>query len=424
MRARTEGRTAGLHRGLFAAGVLLGLVAEQVVLFAVPLLIYQETGNVSTLGFAFALEWLPGLLAYPFAGLIADRDGGARLFSRVSVARAAVLAVVVVVVVAQPGWATAALMANGALLSMLAAPVRMSVEKMVPQVARGEKLAATQSLVQNMELLAMALGPALAAVAVLLLGKVWLLALAAAVFALAACCWLPLPRQEWRSGNGGGAREILAELGLGWTLLVRNRPVRLLAALNFTINLVFATVLSANAALVTGVFDASESSFGLLNTFVGVVGLGNLLIIPLLLRKVNVYVIGVIGFTTLCAALLVAGTASSFAVYGTAFVLGMTGVAYYNVFNRTQRIKVLPQEHLGKVMGPFYLLNLLSFPLAGLLVGATGGVIEPQDLVAVLAVLLSVVGAALLWLTMRSFRRVLAERAADPVAAPEKTEVH
>ncbi|WP_327593925.1 MFS transporter [Streptomyces chartreusis] len=417
-------RVESLHRGLFATGVLLGLIAEQVVLFAVPLLIFQDTGDVSTLGFAFALEWLPGLLAYPFAGLIADRDGGARLFSRVSVGRAAVLGLVVVVVVAQPGWTTAALMTNGALLSILAAPVRMSVEKMVPQVARGEKLATTQSLVQNMELLAMALGPALAAVAVLVLGKVWLLGLAAGVFLVAAACWLPLPRQKWQPGNGGGSREILGELGLGWTLLIRNRPVRLLAVLNFAINLVFATVLSANAALVTGVFGASESSYGMLNTFVGIVGLGNLLVIPLLLRKLDVHVLGVIGFTSLCAALFVAGTASSFAVYGTAFVAGMTGVAYYNVFNRTQRIKVIPQEHLGKVMGPFYLLNLLSYPMAGLLVGTAGEAIEPQDLVTVLAVVLSVFGAVLLPLVMRSFRQVLAPRDTGSPDVPQTTEVH
>ncbi|MFD8043690.1 MFS transporter [Streptomyces chartreusis] len=417
-------RVESLHRGLFATGVLLGLIAEQVVLFAVPLLIFQDTGDVSTLGFAFALEWLPGLLAYPFAGLIADRDGGARLFSRVSVGRAAVLGLVVVVVVAEPGWTTAALMTNGALLSILAAPVRMSVEKMVPQVARGEKLATTQSLVQNMELLAMALGPALAAVAVLVLGKVWLLALAAGVFLVAAACWLPLPRQKWQPGNGGGSREILGELGLGWRLLIRNRPVRLLAVLNFAINLVFATVLSANAALVTGVFGASESSYGMLNTFVGIVGLGNLLVIPLLLRKLDVHVLGVIGFTSLCAALFVAGTASSFAVYGTAFVAGMTGVAYYNVFNRTQRIKVIPQEHLGKVMGPFYLLNLLSYPMAGLLVGTAGEAIEPQDLVTVLAVVLSVFGAVLLPLVMRSFRQVLAPRDTGSPDVPQTTEVH
>ncbi|MFC7467195.1 hypothetical protein ACFQVA_05620 [Actinomadura keratinilytica] len=77
-----------LHRGLFGCGVLLGIVAEQMMLFAVPLLIFQDTKEVSALGFAYAIEWLPALLAYPFAGLLADRDGGARLFRFVTAAGA------------------------------------------------------------------------------------------------------------------------------------------------------------------------------------------------------------------------------------------------------------------------------------------------------------------------------------------------
>ncbi|MFF8599734.1 MFS transporter [Streptomyces sp. NPDC015232] len=405
-----------LHRSLFAGGVLLGLMAEQVVMFAVPLLIFQDTEEVSALGFAFALEWLPGLLAYPFAGLIADRDGGARLFSLVSAARATVLGLVVLVCVTQPGWTTPALMTSGAVLSVLVAPTRMSVEKMVPQLAEGDRLARTQALVQNMELLAMALGPALAMLAAALLGKVWLLAVAGAVFAVASLCWLPLPRGE-RQPSPGSARKTVAELGLGWKLLVGNRPVVLLGSLNFAINLVFATVLSANAALVTGTFKAPESSFALLNTCVGVIGLLNLLVIPLLLKRFDVHVLGVVGFVTLCGALMLVGAATSFLVYATLFVAALTGTAYFNVFNRTQRVKVIPKEHLGKVMGPFYLLNLLSYPIGGLLVGSLGAGFGPQRLVGALAVLLALFGAVLLPLTMRSFRRALPAPEADPVGA-------
>ena len=393
-------------RGLFGTGVLLGLMAEQVVMFAVPLLLFQDTKQVSTLGFAFALEWLPGLIAYPFAGLIADRDGGARLFSVVTGARALALAVVVVVLLTRPGWTTPALMTSGAVLSVLVAPTRMSVEKMVPQLAAGEAMARTQALVQNMELLAMALGPALATLAAALIGKVWLLAVAASVFGLAA-------RQ--RPTEPVTARATLRELGLGWKLMAGNRPVLLLGFLNFGINLVVASVLSANAALVTGVFAAPDWSFALLNTCVGVVGLVNLLVIPLVLKRFEVSLLGALGFAVLCAALLLIGIAGSFPVYAVLFIAVLTGTAYYNVFNRTQRVKVIPREHLGKVMGPFYLLNLLSYPIAGLLVGSVGATYGPQRLVGVLAVVLSVFGAVLLPLTMRSFRRTLTDRERLPV---------
>ncbi len=397
------------HRGLFAGGVLLGLMAEQVVLFSVPLLIFQDSKELSTLGFAFALEWLPGLIAYPFAGLLADRDGGARLFSRVAAGRAAVLTVVVAVLLLRPSVTTAALMTSGALLSVLVAPVRMSVEKMVPQIAKGEQLAATQALVQNMELLAMALGPALAMLGAVLLGKVWLLAIAAVVFALAGVSWLPLPRTREKRARQS-ARANLVELKLGWTLLTGNRPVLLLGVLNFAINFALATLLSMNAALVTGVFKAPDSAFALLNTCVGVIGLVNLALIPFLLRKFSVQFLGVLGFSLLAAGLLLVGVTPSFAVYAVLYVAVMTGDALYNIYNRTQRIRVIPQEHLGKIMGPFYLLNLLSFPLAGLLVGSAATAVGPQKLVAVLAVVLCVFGAVLLPLTMRSFRRAIAAR--------------
>ena len=66
-------------------------------------------------------------------------------------------------------------------------------------------------------------------------------------------------------------------------------------------------------------------------------------------------------------------------------------------------------------MGPFYLLNLLSYPIAGLLVGSVGATYGPQRLVGVLAVVLSVFGAVLLPLTMRSFRRTLTDRERLPV---------
>ncbi|MFJ7326485.1 MFS transporter [Streptomyces cyaneofuscatus] len=400
------------HRRLFGGGVLLGVVAEQIVLFAVPLIIFEETGKVSLLGIAYAVEWLPALLAYPFAGLLADRDGGARLFRWVSAGRAAVLVGALVGCLAAPSLLTPILMASGALLSLLMAPVRMSIEKVVPQLSRGTELAKTQGLVQSMEVSAMAVGPALALVGVALIGKFWLLACAATAFAAAAACWLPLPRGV-RTPSGGSVRQSLGELRLGWTLLVGNRPLVLLAGLNFSINLVFATVLSANAALVTGVFRAPESAYALLNIGVGVLGAVNLLVVPFLLRHVEVRTLGVFGLVLVCVSLATLGFATSIMLYGPAFVASMVGVTYFNIFNRTQRIKVIPEEHLGKVMGPFYLLNLLSLPIGGVLVAGLGASWGPQRLIAVLAIGLGVFSAVMLPLTIRAFSRALLAREAS-----------
>ncbi|MEU6295072.1 MFS transporter [Streptomyces erythrochromogenes] len=397
---------ANRQRPLFLTGVLLGAVAEQVVLFALPLLIFQKTNDVALLGLAYAIEWLPALLAYPFAGLIADRDGGPRLFSVVTTGRSVVLVLALAGCLLLSDWQTPILMACGALLALLLAPVHMAIEKVVPQVATGQDLPKTQGMVQSMEVSAMAVGPALALLGVMFFDKTMLLGVAAAVFLTAACCWLPIPRGS-RAAKPGTAKETMAELALGWKLLARSKPLVLLAGLNFSINLVFGTALSANAALVTDVFDGPESAFALLNVCIGVVGLVNLLAIPFLLRFFDVRVIGVVGLAILCGCLVVLGFAPSLLIYGPAFVVAMVGVTYFNVYNRTQRIRVIAPEHLGKVMGPFYMINLLAAPLGGLLLAGLGTSLGPQSLIAISAIVLSGVSAVLLPLTMRSFHRAL-----------------
>jgi hypothetical protein len=104
-------------------------------------------------------------------------------------------------------------------------------------------------------------------------------------------------------------------------------------------------------------------------------------------------------------------------LYAPAFVAAMVGVTYFNVFNRTQRIKVLPEEHLGKVMGPFYLLNMLALPIAGLLVAGSGNDVSPQRLVLVLAIALTGFGAIMLPLTVRAFGLAIAAREETLVGA-------
>ncbi|WP_095147316.1 MULTISPECIES: MFS transporter [unclassified Pseudomonas] len=387
----------------FGAGLLCALLAEQTVLFAVPLMIFQLTGNVRYSGVAFALEWLPALIAYPFAGLLADRFGGRLLFRSANTARALSLAVTMWICWYQPQWMIWALIGNGILLSVLMAPVRMAVEKSVPLIAAPERLAHCQSLVQNMELLAMAMGPALAAVLAMYADKRWLLGLAAAALFGASLFWKTLPTAP----SAARPTRILKDLAQGWSLLLNNPPVVSLALLNFTINLAFAVVLSANAFVISGVFNAADGVFGLMNAGAGALGLLNFILVPRLLARMSIYRLGALGFALLCLGLLCMGMVSGVLLYALSFLLAMAGCTLFNVFNRTQRIKAIAAEHLGKVMGPFYLVNLLSYPLGGLLTASIGHTYGIQPLILTLAVLLTVPGTLLFVLTTQRFRLAL-----------------
>ena len=389
----------------FAFGVMLGLIAEHTVLFAVPLIIFQDTGSVAYSGIAYAVEWVPALIAYPFAGMLADRVGGRRMFLVANTARCLCLLLAVALCWLAPGATVAVLMVN----------IRMSIEKTVPVLAEGDTLARLQSLVQNVELLAMALGPAFAAGLAHWVGKLSLLVVASLAFGTAAACWLQMPSGLRKAAVT--ATRIREDLALGWKLLIANRPVIMLACVNFTINLSFAIAISANAYLITGVFHAPDGVFGLMNAGAGLLGLLNLMLIPRLLNSWSIYRLGASGFAVMCVGLMWMGWASNVWVYVASFLSAMAGVAWFNVFNRTQRIKAIEPEHLGKVIGPFYLINCMSYPIAGAVTATAGAWFGVQHVVQVMALVLALPGSLLLWFTVQRFRALFEGRQARAAAA-------
>lgn len=401
----------------FGASLMLGLLAEQAVLFAVPLLVFQHTGSVGWAGLAFAVEWLPALLAYPFAGLLADRLGGRRLFLFANTARSIVLITAALLCALLPGWTVGVLMAGSGLLSLFMAPVRMAVEKTTPALAEGGPLSRLQALVQNLELLGRLLGPGLAALLALGLGKLPLLALAGCGFALSALCWRRMPGTQPVHAEGQPPRHVAAELLLGWTLLWRNRPLRQLAGVGFIINLAFAVAVGANASVITGLFRASDHVFGLMNAAAGLCGLLALRLVPRLPGPQAVARLGTAGYAVLCAGMAAMAWTHSVAVYAAAFALSIGGAAWFNLFNRTLRIQAVASAHLGKVIGVFYLVQYLPFPIAGLITAALGPTLGVQGIYKGMVLLLALPGAALMLQVARGAQDALSGRAATPPAA-------
>ncbi|WP_084267839.1 MFS transporter [Azohydromonas lata] len=400
----------------FGASLMLGLLAEQAVLFAVPLLVFQRTGSVGYAGMAFAVEWLPALLAYPFAGLLADRLGGRRLFLAANTARALVLISAALLCALRPHWTVGVLMAGSGLLSLCMAPVRMAVEKTTPALAGDGALSRLQALVQNLELLGRLLGPGLAALLAHALGKLPLLPVAACGFALSALCWRGLPGTQPVQADAQAPGHAAADLVLGWTLLWRNRPLRLLAGVGFIINLAFAVAVGANASVITGVFGASDHVFGLMNAAAGLCGLLALRLVPRLPGPQAMARLGTAGYAVLCAGMAAMAWTHSVAVYAAAFALSIGGAAWFNLFNRTLRVQAVASAHLGKVIGVFYLVQYLPFPVAGLVTAALGPTLGVQAIYKGMALLLALPGAVLMLQVARGAHDALLPRPDAPAA--------
>lgn len=58
---------------LFFGSMFGSRLGDQLLLFVVPLVVFQTTGSVSLSGLAFAAETLPRILCFPVCGILADR---------------------------------------------------------------------------------------------------------------------------------------------------------------------------------------------------------------------------------------------------------------------------------------------------------------------------------------------------------------
>lgn len=402
----TQSNTSQPRVILFVAAIIVGVVSESMIIFATPLMVLDITGTPSSAGLAFAVEWLPAVLIYPFAGVIVDRLGGRNIFIAASVARSTVIVISLLLYFLFPQYAVAILMFNAGFMSLLMAPNRMSVEKIVPQIAQGRQLASVQSAVQNSELIALTAGPALAAFLVVYTDKAWILLVAGVLFVLSA---LPIfllhlnDDTKEKSADDSSANSIRKDMVDGVKLLMDSKPLVRLALLNCFINLLFAVSLASHAAVIKTQFELTDSAYGILNSVSGGLGLLNLILIPFILKKLDVYHLGIIGLGMILMGMFATSLAPSYWPYLMGFVFASVGVTFFNVFNRTQRIKAINKNHIGKVMGPFYVVNLMTMPIGGVFVAVFANSYGNQSIILFTTLALLVIGPPLLVASQRSF---------------------
>ncbi|MET3479924.1 MFS family permease [Variovorax sp. 1126] len=74
----------------FLFSLFLSRLADQILLFLVPLVVFQVTQDVAWSGYAFAAETLPRFLSFPVCGALCDRVSPLKLLRGSQILRALV----------------------------------------------------------------------------------------------------------------------------------------------------------------------------------------------------------------------------------------------------------------------------------------------------------------------------------------------
>ena len=346
-------------------------LGDQVLVFAVPLIVYRSTGSVQMSGLALFLEWVPRIVSLPIAGNAADRLGAWRVYLYADGLRALACVVALIVTHAVPQQIFPIVVALVATTAFFFSQGTISTEVSVARLVSVANLPRAQSVLQTIDQASMICGPALAAIAVIWLRPLYLLVGIAMCFSLSALVIVTL-RPELDTSHASDERTRKAAMaGDVWSsarLLFTTPALRMVTAQSMMVNLIVGIALATGAATTVGRFGLPNSYYGILQVAIGAFALATFALIPALTRRYSVFTLGFASYGLIVIGGLLMAAGSTFVTFVIGFGLASGLCGLFNVYIRTERVQWIAREQLGTVIGVIVFFNQLSVPAAGLLV--------------------------------------------------------
>ncbi|WP_236195993.1 MFS transporter [Pseudomonas glycinae] len=379
----------------FFISLFLSRLADQILLFIVPLVVFQTTNSASWAGLAFFVESLPRFLAFPLCGALCDKFSPIRILHISQVYRAllCVLAVGLYAVFGGIAW----LVALSALCGVLTTQGIMAREVLMPHIFQHYSYTKTLSYSQIADQTGLVLGPLVAALLLEVSAWHWVVLWVAGLFLLADLSMLVWQRFSRIT------LEVFEQHQDIWLqpLRIAFRHIRELAELKkiitlaIGVNLIVGVTLATSAAMVLGQYSAGKDDYAVLQA----AGAVTTIVILFFLARVvlPLRVLGGVACSMLAAGAFISALSPNLAGYVLGFLLIVGFDKMFNVYMRSIRQRVIPPQDFGKTVGVITLLNNLSQPLAGLLVALLAAPLGAQRVILILAVLATLLGVAALW---------------------------
>lgn len=379
----------------FFTSLFLSRLADQILLFIVPLVVFQTTNSASWAGLAFFVESLPRFLAFPVCGALCDKFSPIRILHVSQVYRALLCVLVVVLYIVFGGIAWLVILS--ALCGILTTQGVMAREVLMPSIFQHYSYTKTLSYSQIADQTGLVLGPLVAALLLEVWAWHWAVLWVAGLFLLAdvgMLAWQRFSRislETFEQHQDIWLQPVRIAIGHIRTLA----QLRKIITLAVGVNLIVGVTLATSAAMVIGQFTADKQIYAGLQAAGAVTTIGILLLLARVVIPLRV--LGCVSYSMIALGGLVCALTPNLGVYVLGFLLIVGFDKMFNVYMRSIRQQVIPPQDFGKTVGVITLLNNVSQPMAGLLVAVLAAPLSTQGVILLLAVLTMLLGAGVAW---------------------------
>ncbi|MBS7845260.1 MFS transporter [Pseudomonas fluorescens] len=376
----------------FFVSLFLSRLADQILLFIVPLIVFQTTQSVSWAGLAFFVESLPRFLAFPVCGALCDKFSPVRILHISQVYRALACGVAVALYAVFDGiyW----IVGLSALCGVLTTQGIMAREVLMPHVFQQYSYAKTLSYSQIADQSGLVLGPLIAALMLQVWAWHWVVLGIAGLFVLA-----DLAMWAWQRSNTvtlahhAQHRDIWVQpLRIAFGHIQQLAGLKRLIALTVGVNLIIGVTLATSAAMVIGLYAADKDAYALLQAAGALVTIA--ILFYLARSALPLKVLGGLSYVLIAVGALITALSPTLWAYTLGFLLVIGFDKMYSVYMRSVRQKVIPVQDFGKTVGVITLLNNLPQPLAGLAVALLASPLGTQTVILLLTAITALIGVA------------------------------
>ena len=383
----------------FFISLFVSRLADQILLFIVPLIVFQTTNSVSWAGLAFFFESLPRYLSFPVCGALCDKYPPVRILhiSQIYRAVACVIAVALYAVFDGIYW----VVILSALCGVLTTQGVMAREVLMPHIFKHYTYGKTLSYSQIADQGGLVLGPLVAALLLEFWAWHWVVIAVAGLFVLADLAML-----FWQRNTNVKLQTFeqhqdvwLQPLRIAFRHIRQLAELKKIIALAVGVNLIIGVTLATSAAMVIGQYAAGKQSFAALQAAGALVTIA--ILFYLARSTLPLKVLGSLSYCMIACGALITALSPNIWVYTLGFLL-ITGFdKMFNIYFRSVRQKVIPPQDFGKTVGVVSLLNNLSQPVAGLLIALLAAPLGTQTVILVLSGLTALIGVAVVALARR-----------------------
>ncbi|WP_186648289.1 MFS transporter [Fluviispira vulneris] len=361
-------------------------LGDQALVYGIPILVFQLTGSMSASGMAFAIEWIPRLIAMPLSGAAADIFGPRKLLLSSDIFRF-MLTLLAGFILLFPlnSNSTVALIFGvlGGAVGFFHEMAFVSFESLAPRLVSLHDLPKLHTLLQGLDLGTQIIAPGLAALLLIIFSPTaFILCLS---FIFLSSFLFSSQSKLIKNASLDDIKNIdlkilhkltLQQLNEGILFVLKSKNILALIAISIAMNFSIGIVLSGSAGYLKEGLGSTAQMAGALGTAAGVLGLISFIIIPYYLKKFSLFSLGFLGIVLFFIFNISIPMAQNFWLYGVLYAGLFLADGFYTVYMRSVRVTLIPKEVFSSAIGIILLLNFIFMPISGLALALFGGSAE------------------------------------------------